>query len=75
MPLYEYECATCDKTVEVLVRTQTETAECPDCGQGKLTRIVSAPAAPASSGRQSLPVAGPGEGCGAPRCCGGGCDI
>lgn len=73
MPLYEYECKSCDQVVEVLVRSPSETAECPECGESGLERQLSVPAAPAVKGGARLPVAGSGESCGAPRCCGGGC--
>ena len=73
MPLYEYECKSCGQVVEVLVRSPNETAECPECGKSGLERQLSVPAAPAVKGGGSLPVAGSGESCGAPRCCGGGC--
>ncbi len=73
MPLYEYECKSCEGLVEVLVRSQSEQAECPTCGGKQLDRVFSVPAAPSVKGKSSLPVAGSGESCGAPRCCGGGC--
>ncbi len=74
MPLYEYSCESCHEVVEVLVRNQEQQLECPDCGGEKLERLISVPAAPSvKSGKSSLPVAR--ESCGAPRCCGGGCDI
>ncbi|MCA9139027.1 MAG: zinc ribbon domain-containing protein [Planctomycetales bacterium] len=75
MPLYEYECAECESNVELLVRSQDEQVECPKCGNKKLTRLMSAPAAPNMKGNgSSLPVAARGESCGAPRCCGGICN-
>ncbi|KAA5539872.1 zinc ribbon domain-containing protein [Roseiconus nitratireducens] len=74
MPLYEYECPRCERTVELLVRSGDEKVACPECGEVKLERLMSAPAAPNMNGSsRSLPTAGPGEGCGAPRCCGGIC--
>lgn len=75
MPLYEYQCKSCDQVVEVLVRSEKDTGKCPSCGETRLERLLSVPAAPAVKGRQSLPVAGSGESCGAPRCCGGGCQF
>ncbi|MFK8110742.1 MAG: zinc ribbon domain-containing protein [Rubripirellula sp.] len=75
MPLYEYECKSCDDVVELLIRSPTEKAECPACGNDKIERVFSVPASPAIKGGGSLPVAGSGESCGAPRCCGGGCDM
>ncbi len=75
MPLYEYECKSCDQIVEVLVRSDNDVATCPDCGDEKLTRVFSVPASPSVKGKSSLPMAGSGESCGAPRCCGGGCQM
>jgi putative FmdB family regulatory protein len=75
MPLYEYECKSCDHVVEVLVRTQNDAAECPTCGDTKLERLLSVPSAPSVKNKGSLPVAGSGESCGTPRCCGGGCQL
>ncbi|MDA8744083.1 zinc ribbon domain-containing protein [Rubripirellula amarantea] len=76
MPLYEYECKSCSDVVEILQRT-TATApsdlECPHCGGKKLTRVFSVPASPSVKSGGSLPISGSGESCGAPRCCGGGC--
>jgi putative FmdB family regulatory protein len=75
MPLFEYECADCQKTQEVLVRSQQEAVVCPQCGGARLTKLISAPAAPSMGGEGgSLPVTGGGESCGAPRCCGGVCN-
>lgn len=73
MPLYEYECKSCDRIVEMLVRNFDEKIACPDCGQGDLDRVLSVTAAPSVKGGTNLPVAGGGEACGMPRCCGGGC--
>lgn len=72
MPLYEYECETCDQTVEVLVRSGDEKPECPGCGDHKLAKVFSVPASPSvKSGGSSLPMAA--DDCGAPGgCCGGG---
>ncbi len=47
--------------------------ECPDCGSEEMDRLLSVPAAPSVKSGKSLPMAS--EGCGAPRCCGGGCDL
>ncbi len=74
MPLYEYECHSCKQTVEALVRNAEEPVRCPECGSKKLERVLSVPAAPAMGAKASLPMAGEGD-CGAPRCCGGGCQM
>lgn len=73
MPIYEYECKTCDETIELLLRTTTEKPICPECGESELEKVLSRPASPAVQGG-GLPVSS-GESCGAPRCCGGGCDF
>ncbi len=75
MPLYEYECKPCNKLVEVLLRRSDEIAECPHCANRDIERQLSVPASPAVRSGGSLPVAGGGEACGAPRCCGGGCQM
>lgn len=77
MPLYEYECKSCDRVVEILIRSQKEAVACPDCGGQRLDRVLSVPAAPSVRSGSSLPVAGGGggESCGMPRCCGGGCQM
>ncbi|MGB0759197.1 MAG: FmdB family zinc ribbon protein [Rubripirellula sp.] len=72
MPLYEFECKSCDRIVEVLVRSTSEVSTCPDCGNADFKRLLSVPASPSVAKRSSLPMAG-GDSCGAPRCCGGGC--
>ena len=75
MPLYEYECKTCDQTVEVLVRNGDEEPECPGCGDHDLEKVFSVPAAPAmKSAGGGLPVTA--QDCSAPGgCCGGGCQL
>lgn len=68
MPIHEYSCRDCGRTMEVLVLGTDDVPECSTCGSGNLERRLSAPAAYA--GR--LP--GPGD----TGCCGdtpghGGC--
>lgn len=80
MPLYEYQCQSCDETVELLVRLSEQPAApaespCPGCGGHDLQRLMSVPSAPAISAGRRLPVAAGPESCEAPRCCGGGCQI
>lgn len=72
MPLYEYHCAECDATVEVLVRNTSETPVCPNCNSPRLEKQLSVAAAPAIAGSR-LPMAEPSPGtCGRPQC-GSGC--
>ncbi len=75
MPLYEYECKSCDQIVELLVRTTGEKLACPDCGSAGLDRVLSVTASPNVRGNSSLPVTAGGEPCSMPRCCGGGCQM
>lgn len=75
MPLYEYHCSTCESTVELLQRSPNEKPECPSCHSHEMEKLLSVTAAPAiKGGGGSLPMAS-GESCGAPRCCGGGCNF
>lgn len=61
MPLYEYLCADCNRTVEVLIRSAEEKPECPDCGGKKLRKQLSVAAAPSVSSAEA-PT------CGKPQC-------
>ncbi|MEM8865781.1 MAG: zinc ribbon domain-containing protein, partial [Planctomycetota bacterium] len=49
MPLYEYLCRDCDSQVELLVRSANEKPNCPDCGSGRLMKLLSVPAAPSAT--------------------------
>jgi len=74
MPLYEYECQSCGQVVEALVRSMDEQVDCEACGKPKMEKLVSVPSSPSvKSG--SLPMASSDQSCGAPRCCGGGCQM
>ena len=68
MPLYEYQCQSCDNRFEFLVRADEQPAECPSCKGHALERVLSTFAAHAG-GRQvsSKPAAaGPCGSCGHP---------
>ena len=43
MPIYEYECSKCGRSLQCLVMRQEEedSLRCPDCGGKKLTRLIS----------------------------------
>ena len=80
MPLYEYQCQSCDEVVELLVRASDDAPAppetgCPGCGEQHLQRLMSVPSAPAISAGKQLPMAAGPESCGAPRCCGGSCQM
>ena len=71
MPLFEYRCRSCDASFEALVRNAREDrVSCEACDSAETTRLMGAPAAPASA--RSLPVA---AGCPPPEAgpCGTGC--
>lgn len=79
MPLYEYRCDPCAHTFETLVRSSSDVARCPKCGNVELAKQFSVPAA-AQTGRAggSLPVcdAGPRSfGCGGGPCASGLCGM
>ena len=54
MPLYDYRCQSCDKTVELLVRSPEASPPCPTCGD-EMVRLVSAPVAPRFKVIQRIP--------------------
>lgn len=66
MPIYEYDCESCGKKVEVLLRSSREKPVCPSCGSRKLTRLLSTFAA--HMGGESCPAANacPASGGGCP---------
>lgn len=43
MPIYNYNCLSCQAEVEILVRSG-ETPQCPQCGSKKLVKRLSVPA-------------------------------
>ena len=72
MPIYEYQCRSCDHQFEELVRG-SETPECEECGGDQLVKLPSMIAAPSSSPSTtpgSLPMGPPCGmgGCGRPEC-------
>ncbi len=72
MPIYEYICDDCGREFEVLIRG-TEQPVCPSCGQSRLTKQLSVPAAHvAASGEPSCPAR---DSCGVKHCCGGNCGM
>jgi putative FmdB family regulatory protein len=74
MPIYEYRCGTCEKEVEVLVRSSAKSPVCPTCGNPLSDKLWSAPNL--LSGRTERPAGktccGAEERCGSPPCGGGG---
>lgn len=74
MPIYEYRCANCGGRVEVLVRSQAATPNCPQCGSPLTDKLFSTPHVLSSESRRPAgkTCCGRGERCDAPPCSGGG---
>ncbi len=76
MPIYEYQCRSCQAEFELLVRSRDQQARCPHCGSTALQWLPSVPAA--HTHRGSLPICSPAEveqGCGLPGCGQGRCQM
>ncbi|MEN0110520.1 MAG: zinc ribbon domain-containing protein, partial [Planctomycetota bacterium] len=63
MPLYEYHCRECDQAVEVLVRNAEECPLCPECGSGRLAKLLSVPAAHVGGSSDESPPGPCGSAC------------
>lgn len=73
MPIFEYECTSCGKEFELLLRNSSHTPECPGCSGTDLRKKLSAFAAitGAASARAELPASCQGCGhAGGPGACG-----
>ena len=59
MPIYEYQCTSCGKEFEVLVRSSSPAPHCPECQGTQLRKKLSAFAtlSAASSASSELPAA------------------
>ncbi|MDR4503763.1 MAG: zinc ribbon domain-containing protein [Candidatus Scalindua sp.] len=68
MPLYEYRCKKCDKSFEILHKSN-EKAVCPECGGKSMEKLFSVFASGGSSD-SSLNGTGPSS---SPGCSSGGC--
>jgi len=53
MPIFEYKCANCDHSFELLLRSK-ETPECPRCGSKKLVKLMSRFNSNISGGKEAL---------------------
>lgn len=70
MPIYEYQCKTCETRFEELVRdSQALTARCPKCGKTEVSRLLSVFAASNSTSARPADFAASTGG----HCCGGSC--
>ncbi len=71
MPLFEFRCSTCAHDFELLIRSGDDAA-CPQCGGGKVQKLLSETAAPTLGMGRALPVASdcpPGNAPCSPTCC------
>jgi putative FmdB family regulatory protein len=66
MPIFEYQCTSCGKEFELLLRHSSPAPECPGCSGTELHKKLSAFAAitGAAAARETLPAAC--QGCGNP---------
>ncbi|MBM82002.1 MAG: FmdB family transcriptional regulator [Planctomycetaceae bacterium] len=55
MPIFEYQCQSCESEFELLIRSRESQPACPDCGSDELDKLISAPSAHVSTG--GLPIA------------------
>ena len=77
MPIYEFECRSCDRRFEELVKVNGSPVSlpCPECGSAETARLMSAFAvrsAPTTSRGLASALAS-GSAAGAGGCCGGAC--
>jgi putative FmdB family regulatory protein len=74
MPIYEYRCTACKARVEVLVRSQTATPSCPECGSPLTDKLFSAPHILSSQAQRpaGATCCGRDERCSTPPCSAGG---
>ena len=63
VPIYEYKCSACEAAFEQLVRSQRDEKKvvCPKCGDRRIERQLSVPAAPHTNTK--TPPAGPCGSC------------
>jgi putative FmdB family regulatory protein len=58
MPLYEYQCRDCGKTMEILITAGDDTRpQCRHCGSRKITKLMSAPSSMSGVVKGRLPGA------------------
>lgn len=73
MPVYEYRCAECGNTSEMLIRTiQAMSPACSHCGSTDVKRLPSAPQLLHQTNSGGMTCCGREERCEKPPCSGGG---
>lgn len=68
MPIYEYYCADCKRSFEMLMRAGESASRCVNCGSARLSREMSVFASGRSEGPAAAASSSPSRG----GCCGGG---
>lgn len=66
MPIYEYECASCGREFETLVRTSSPPPECPGCSGTELRKKLSAFATITGTASANAELPASCQGCGNP---------
>ena len=74
MPIYEYACDICGNRFEWLVRSGEQPA-CPSCGEKRLTKQLSVPAAHVVGAKTPPCPAKESGSCGVSDCCGNRCGM
>lgn len=64
MPIFEFHCAECGATSEVLIASSDDAPTCRSCGSANLTKLLSTPSSLSGAAKRGLP--GPGD----TSCCG-----
>ena len=70
MPIYEYDCKSCNAHVEVFLHSSSQTPNCPECGSTKLEKTLSVISAPVIAGQSPNLATNPGP-CGRSACASG----
>jgi len=66
MPIFEYQCASCGKEFEILVRSSSPAPACPDCRGTELRKKLSAFATITGSAAAQADLPAACQGCGNP---------
>jgi len=66
MPIYEYQCASCGREFEVLVRGSSPQPECPGCSGTQLRKKLSAFATITSGASAQMDLPASCQSCGSP---------
>jgi putative FmdB family regulatory protein len=71
MPIFEYNCRSCNHQFETIVLSSREKVSCPKCDSKAVAKQLSVFSARASSGKETAAETGGGGGCGCtPQTCG-----